>query len=226
MPPVVTVLALYLGILDAIAAPTVAVRSTFGLPGATAMAAISFFTDTNVPQLQLDLLFETNFLSSGTPVAGPALADQLILSSEPAPGIRRVQLFSLSNSSMTNGVLVTIPFSIRTNAPERYTGLVLTNLTLYNTLQQLIPFGSSTNGTLEILTAPYFASMQRLLGGSLKLQVVSPPSHPCIIQATTNVAQGTWLPICTNQPPIGTFSFVDSAAAKFPRRFYRALLVP
>ena len=221
-----TMPALFFSIVAAMAAPGLWVGPANGFPGTTTTVSINLLTDTNVPQLQFDLRFETNFLSSGTPIAGPALADQLILSSEPVPGVRRVQLFSLSNSPMTNGTLVTIPFTITTNALERYTGLVLTNLTLYNSLQQLIPLVLWTNGTLEILTAPSFTSIQRITGGIVKLQVASPPSHFCVIQATTNVVQGSWLPVYTNQSPVGVFSFEDFAAAKWPRRFYRAVLVP
>jgi hypothetical protein len=221
-----TVLALFFPVLAGMSAPALWVGRAFGVPGSTATAAIAFMTDTNVPQLQFDLLFETNFLSSGTPTAGPALTDQIILSSQPSPGVRRVQLFSLSNSPMTNGVLVTLPFTIPINAPERYTGLVLTNVTLTNTLHQSIPLVTWTNGTLEILIPPAFTAVQRVTDSSVTLRVASPPSHTCIIQATTNVTQGSWLPVYTNRAPVGTFSFVDSAAAKFPHRFYRAVVVP
>lgn len=196
------------------------------MAGGTANATISLLTDTNVPRLQFDLRFETNFLSAGTPIAGPALTDQIILSSEPSPGVRRVQLFSLFNSPMNNGVLVTIPFNIATNAPERYTGLILTNVSLTNLVQQLIPLVTWTNGTLEILTPPVFTSIQRANGGSVRMTLASPPSHICVIQATTNLVQGSWLPLYTNHTPIGTIFFTDSATAKLPRRFYRAVLVP
>jgi hypothetical protein len=222
----VALFVLFLSVLAVKAAPSLGAGNALGLPGGTATAAISLLTDTNIPQLQFDLRFETNFLSSGTPVAGPALADQIILSSEPSPGLRRVQLFSLSNSPMTNGVLVTIPFTIAPNAPPRYTGLVLTNVTLYNELQQLIPLVLLTNGTLEILMPPRFTSIRRMTGGSLELQVASPPSHICIILTTTNLTQSAWLPVYTNQPPLGAFPFEDLAATKLPRRFYRAVVVP
>lgn len=196
------------------------------MAGGTANATVNLVTDTNVPQLQFDIRFESNFLSSGSPVAGPALADQIILSSQPSPGVRRVQLFSLFDSPMTNGVLVTLPFNIATNASERYTGLVLTNVTLTNSLHQLIPLVTSTNGILEILTPPTFISIQRVSGGSLRIGLASPPSHTCVIEATTNVAQGPWLPVYTNRVPTGTFSFTDSTTAKLQRRFYRAFLNP
>jgi hypothetical protein len=126
---------------------------------------------------------------------------------------------------MTNGVLVTLPFNIAANAPERYTGLVLTNVTLTNSLHQLIPLVTWTNGTLEILAPPVFTSIQRVSGGGVRIRLASLPSHICVIEATTNVVQGSWLPVFTNRVPIGTFSFTDSAA-KLPRRFYRAVLEP
>jgi hypothetical protein len=194
----VNVLALFFPLLTAIAAPGLLVGSSFGIAGGTANATIILVTDTNVPQLQFDIQFETNFLSSGTPLAGPALSDQIILSSQPSPGVRRVQL---------------------------YTGLVLTNVTLTNSLHQLIPLVTWTNGTLEILAPPVFTSIQRVSGGGVRIRLASLPSHICVIEATTNVVQGSWLPVFTNRVPIGTFSFTDSAA-KLPRRFYRAVLEP
>jgi hypothetical protein len=222
---VLIVLTLFWPLLAALAAPSLSVGNSFGMAGGTASAAISLVTDTNVPQLQFDIRFESNFLSSGTPLAGPALTDQIVLTSQPSPGVRRVQLVSLFNSPMNNGVLVTLPFTIATNAPARYTGLVLTNVTLTNSLHQLIPLVTWTNGALEILAPPMFTSIQRVSGGSVRIGLASAPSHICVIEATTDVEQGLWLPVYTNRVPVGSFSFTDSAA-KLPRRFYRAILQP
>ena len=44
-----------------------------------------------------------------------------------------------------------------------------------------------------------------------------------VIQASTNLNLTNWVPLITNAAP---FTFVDSNAALFPRRFYRAMALP
>ncbi len=208
------------------AAPSLWVGSTNVLAGNTVWVSLQVLVDTNVPHLQFDLVYETNFLSSATPLAGPALADQIILSSEPSPGVRRVELFSFSNTPVTSGTLVFVPFTASSNAPGRYTGLVLTNIALTNVQQQLIPNFNVTNGTLEIMNPPRFTSVVRIPGAGLRVQAVSPPGHLLIIQVNSSLSQNLWTPLLTNQPPLGVTTFDDPSAVKLPARFYRAVLVP
>jgi len=49
------------------------------------------------------------------------------------------------------------------------------------------------------------------------------PGSSYAIQASTNLATASWLAIYTNQSP---FTFVDSNASRFPRRFYRGISSP
>src|SRR5438093_1355558 len=93
------------------AAPSLSVASTAGAPGATALVAVNYSSDTNAPTLQFDLLYATNFLASGEPIRGNALSDHSVASAEPYPGVRRVLIFSGSNRRITNGVLVYLPFT-------------------------------------------------------------------------------------------------------------------
>ncbi|HEX4349882.1 MAG TPA: hypothetical protein VH251_05830, partial [Verrucomicrobiae bacterium] len=44
-----------------------------------------------------------------------------------------------------------------------------------------------------------------------------------VIQASTNLAAPNWLPVYTNVSP---FTFVDSNAGSFTRRFYRGVSTP
>jgi hypothetical protein len=207
------------------AAPSLWIGSTNALAGSIVAVTLNLLVDTNVPNLQFDLLYETNFLASGTPLAGPALADQIILSSEPSRGMRRVELFSFSNSPVTNGVLVFVPFMVSTNAPGSYTAMTLTNVALTNAQHQLVP-ATWTNGTLEIMNPPRFIGMGRIAGGGVRVQTVSPPGHILIIQASAGPSQNLWTPFLTNRPPLGITTFADPLATKLPSRFYRAVLVP
>jgi len=219
-------LALFAAQLSGHAAPSLWVGSTNVFAGNLTAVTLNLLTDTNVSHLQFDVLYETNFLSSGTPLAGPALADQVIISSESPPGVRHVNLFSFSNSPVTNGVLLYMPFAVSTNAPDRYTAVGLANITLYNVQQQLLPPATWTNGTLEIMNPPQFTTLARIAGGGVRVQALSPPGHVLIIQVASGPFQKPWTPLLTNRPPLGVTSFDDSTATKLPARFYRAILVP
>lgn len=211
--------------LGGFAAPSLWIGTTNALAGNVVAVTLNLLVDTNVPHLQFDILYETNFLSCSTPLPGPALADQIIITSESPPGVRHVNLFSFSNSPVTNGVLLLVPFSIPANAPERYSAVGLTNVELFNLQQQLLPQATWTNGTLEIMNPPRFTSLARIAGG-LRVQAVSPPGHLLIIEAASSPFQKPWIPLLTNRPPLGLTSFDDPTTAKLPTRFYRAILVP
>jgi len=101
-----------------VAAPSLSVRSIAGAPEARLLVAIDYTSDTNAPTLQFDLLYSTTYLASGDPMRGNALSDHSVASTEPSPGVRRVVIFSGSNSPITNGVLVYVPFTLAANAPE------------------------------------------------------------------------------------------------------------
>jgi hypothetical protein len=45
-----------------------------------------------------------------------------------------------------------------------------------------------------------------------------------VIQASSNLAG--WSPVVTNTSGISLFGFIENDALQFPRRFYRALVVP
>lgn len=218
--------ALLVARVDSRAAPSLWVGSTNTLAGTTVAVTLNSLLDTNVPHLQFDITYETNFLSCATPVAGPALADQVIITSESPPGVRHINLFSFSNSPVTNGVLVFLPFTAAPNAPDRYTAVALTNVALYNVQQQLLPQPTWTNGILEIMDPPQFTTLGRMAGGGVRVQAVSPPGHVLIIETTSSPFQKPWTPLLTNRPPLGITSFDDPTAAKLPGRFYRAILVP
>lgn len=73
-------------------------------------------------------------------------------------------------------------------------------------------------------TAPALAALLRpavSLSGGFSLTVNGVPGYNYVIQASTNLTQ--WVSVQTNSAP---FSFVDSNAGEFDRRFYRAVYLP
>ncbi len=229
LPRVLCLLALTLvwvcpGTLEA--ATAVWLGAAAGAPGTTAPVPVNLTTDTNVVKAQFDLVYPPTYLRAGTPVGGGALADQLILTSEPAPGVRRVQLVSFSNSPMTNGVMVFIPVAIATNAPAQAVSLVLTNLTLTNAQNQLVQTLPPTNGTFLIGAQPVFLSLVSLSSGGVHLELSAPPECTCVLQAATNPLGAPWLSLATNQPVNGRISFDETLVPRPALRFYRAYVPP
>lgn len=205
--------------------PTFSAGSTAGVPGSTVRVAINYTTDTNAPSLQFDLVYATNYLSSGEPVAGNALSDHLIGSNELSPGLRRVLIFSFSNAPITNGVLVFMPFTIATNAPDHDEPLVLTNVVVSSPNAQVVP-ASATNGTLAIAIPPQFSSIAPTNGGVIRLQLAGTVGRSYSIQATTNLPSPQWTTLQTGVATNGVLEFNDVSAGIFARRFYRALVAP
>jgi hypothetical protein len=208
------------------ASPAVSVGSTVGVPGITVPVPVNFTTDTNVPSLQFDLHYATNYLAPGAPVGGSALADQQIYYTNGVlPGVYRVLMFSFSNSPLTNGVLVYVPFGIATNAPDHDELLSLSNVVLSNPQGYAVPANAS-GGVLAIATPPRFRSIVRANGGLIHLELLGASGRTYVLQAATNLPPPQWTAIQTNLATNGVRDFDDSSSAGAPMRFYRAMVVP
>jgi hypothetical protein len=207
----------------ATAGPAVFVSPRAAPPGAVAAVAVNL---ANVVKLQFDLTYAPDWLTSGTPTGGGALADQVILTGQPSPGVRRVQLVSLSNSPMTSGVLVFIPFSIATNAPDQDVALTLTNVSLYNAQNQQITPAGLTNGVLKIEVPPRFISIVRSSTHGAYLELSASTNRSYILQCAPDPLGGAWVILSTNQSVTGVISLDDPEIPAHARRFYRAEVAP
>ncbi len=66
---------------------------------------------------------------------------------------------------------------------------------------------------------PAFAAL--CPGGQIALTVTGTPPLPVALEATTNLAAGPWVRLCTTNLTAGTLILADPAAAGLPARFYR-----
>jgi hypothetical protein len=210
------------GFSVASAAPVLSVNPAAGIPGTTVQVAVGDTTDTNTPSLQFDLLYATNYLATGTPAGGNALSDHQVASSEPAPGVRRVLIFSFSNAALTNGVLAYVPFMIATNAPDHDQPLTLSNVVVSSAQANQVTAYSS-NGVLVVAIPPRITSLVRT-NGAVLLQLSGTSARAYRLDAQTNPAAPQWTALATNTASNGTAEFEDTAAAGFGFRFYRAAL--
>ncbi len=166
-------------------------------------------------------MYDTNYLATGTPVGGSALADQMVFTSEPATGVRRVLMFSYSNSPLTNGVLVYEPFSISSNAPDHDETIIISNIVVSTPGGTLIPAGGS-NGVLSIAVPPRFTSIFATNNGAIHLELSGTTGRSYVLEAETNLFPAQWMPLATNAAVNGFVEWDDAAAGAFPVRFYRA----
>ncbi|MBC8002278.1 MAG: hypothetical protein H7X97_06790 [Opitutaceae bacterium] len=181
------------------------------------MVSISLTTDTSVSSMVFDLAFATNYLSSAPPILGAALSDHIVVSSEPSPGVRRVQISSFSAAPLSSGVLVYLPFSIATNAPDHDTVLSLTNVSNPVVADQ-------AGGVLAISPRPGFTSIARMTDGVVRLQMSGSDTRTYVIETATNFSANSWISVATNSPVNGTILFEDIGAGESQTRFYRAIL--
>lgn len=209
--------------VDLPADSVLSVQFTAGAPGTTAMVPVNYTTDTNAPSLQFDLLYDTNYLTAGDPTGGNALSDHQVASAEVSPGLRRVLILSFSNSPITNGVLVYVPFAISTNAPDHDEMLTMSNVLVVNAGASVVP-SESSNGVLAIAVPPRFDAIFPTNGGAVHLELSGTTGRHYAIQTTTNLAQPVWTAISTNAAVGGLVEFEgqDQEMA----RYYRAVVVP
>jgi len=212
--------------ITARAEPTLSVGNTFGVPGSTGIVPNVFTSDTNIVALQYDLIFEPARLTAGPATGGDALANHLLGSSSPGPGIRRVLVYSLSNARLTNGVLADLVFSIATNAPTGTTSITLTNAIFANEQGERVEAVRLISGTLVVAVAipAHLGAIVVSTNGQARFQITGTENRRYLIQASTNLVQ--WTDLSTIAAAPGAVEFTDSTATNFSFRFYRAVLAP
>ena len=204
----------------AAAMPLLSVGSTQGIPGSTANVAINFTTDTNVTGVQFDLLFNTNYLQLGQLIRGNALSDQFLGTNLIAPGQFRVLAISFIDTPISNGVIVYMPFTIASNAPDHDEPLTFTNVFATDALAESVAL-SLSNGVLAVVVPPRISAIAPTNGGGMRLVLAGSAGRNYVIQAATNLAAPQWLPF-TNILAGGSPVFDDVTASNSPLRFYRA----
>jgi hypothetical protein len=130
-------------------------------------------------------------------------------------------MFSFSNSPLTNGVLVYVPFSISNNAPDMDETLALTNVVVSSPAGTQIPAGAS-NGVLSIAVPPQFTAIFPTNNGNIHLRLSGTTGRSYVIEARTNFSPAQWIPLSTNIATNGFVELNDVSGSALSSRFYRA----
>jgi hypothetical protein len=208
------------------AAPSISVGIAAGAPGETAMVPVNYVSDTNIVSLQFDLVYATNVLASGNPVGGSALADHVFGTSEITSGLRRVLIFSFSNTPFTNGVLVYIPFTIATNAIDHDEVFSLTNVLFVSANADPIPPAAILGGRLAVSPSPRLSPSAVTGDGVAHVQLAGTSGRTYVIEASATLEAPQWAAVATNTATGGPLNFDDASAGNISPRFYRARLEP
>ena len=199
-------------------AATLRLGSGPGFPGQTTTVPMELAAGTNLPPqviaLQADLIFETSRIAGRTPAGGSALRGHRMASREPTNGVRRVVLYSPNNTAMTNGTLLRLPFDV---VPTNYLNarLELTNVVLATAAGSQL---AVTNFAGVIFLTPVFLGPDGKAEGFLQ----AAGNERYLVQASGDLI--TWITISTNEAIGSIIRFLDEDAARFPHRYYRAVL--
>jgi hypothetical protein len=69
-------------------------------------------------------------------------------------------------------------------------------------------------------------SMRRSGTGQFEFQLTANPNQLAVIEASTTLIPGAWIPILTNNVGAGPLSLTDTQAVSYPARFYRVRVSP
>lgn len=189
-----------------------AVGSTRGQAGATLSMPLILLGETNVVALQADLRFDTANLAFGGVSPTQLAASHVVASSELAPGLRRVLLYSPGNVPLADGVLANLAFTLASTALPRTLAVSLTNVMLVTANPSLVP--SLNSGGLVVMNPILIGS-----DGSAQFFLNARPGSTNVVQASTNL--DLWTDIGAAIPSSTSLEFIDTNATRFPYRFYR-----
>jgi hypothetical protein len=145
---------------------------------------------------------------------------QIVADAGPDPAVERLDFFAygVPLGSSFSGPPYILNWS---NVPPGVYSLTAT---------AICPFGDTNSAPVgitvirrSVIAFTNFAA----LGGSLQLQGTGPPDTAFVLEGATNLDEGaSWMPLLTNAPGDGLFSFQLFDPTNYPQRFYRARVVP
>ncbi len=105
-------------VTDVLASSTLDLGSTNGKPGATVMIAVTLTNAPGVPlsAAALDVAYDATILESPTAAIETA-PGKVLVSNSPAAGIFRIGVYGSNTTTIGNGTVITMGFTIKNNAP-------------------------------------------------------------------------------------------------------------
>jgi hypothetical protein len=191
------------------------VGSSRGFPATAITIPVGLTARSNIVALQADIVHDGAALSMASASAGTATGGNILLSSAPAPGVRRLLLYSPAGGPLNDGEVAQLPVVVGPNIYQGFYRLTLTNVMVAtSSAQPLI----CTNRSGVIVVSPVFIRQD----GGVDFFLNVTPDQTYLVQASTNLID--WLTLSTNLA-IGPYLEMteEGAGMLYPQRFYRAL---
>ena len=186
-----------------------------GYPGITVSVPVLASNVPNVTAMQFDVAYDATKISAGDSILGLRLTNHSIRSHEITPGLQRVIIYSLANSTLgrTNPQAAVIPFAVSPN--ERVSSGPIVPSRVMLSLPNASAVAPTVTTTGEIFIVPTYV----LPDGSAQFFFQSLPGSNYVVQASGNLVD--WTNISTNMATSDFLDLVDADAVFYPWRFYR-----
>jgi hypothetical protein len=156
---------------------------------------------------------------------GEGPATHILDQEEIAPGRWRVLMYSTANVSIEPGTVLWLKFDVPANSPDGIIQLSLSKAILAQTTGDRVKPLTLADGALVVVPSPgAFSGMAFGDDGSPRFEFQGSEGRRYTIQASANLVD--WIDLQTITVSGGSFNFVDTSAAEYPTRFYRAQLAP
>jgi hypothetical protein len=197
---------------------TLSIGNAPGYPGAVVAVPVALSRATNVVAAQFDVAFNPGKVASGAALPGPASGNPIVVSREISPGLRRVVVFSLNNTVITNRTLAQLTFTVPTQERIGSGPLTPANVIVARSNATALTPLALNSGTI------FGRTVNLLPEGHAQFFLPSTPDQRYAIQGTTNLVD--WFNLSTNVATGSFLDLVDVDAANSPYRFYRWQLLP
>lgn len=199
------------------AQPALTLGTVPAYPGTTAVVPTSLRQASIAVAAQFDVAFNSSKVTALEPALDFRLTNHVLRSRQIAPGVRRVLIYSLSNSAMarTNLALASLPFTV---APNEFVGsgaISPTNVILARVDGQAMPPPTLLSGA--IFTRP----VSFLPNGTAQFFLPSEPDRTYLIQASSDLQ--SWADLVQTNAVSSFLNLIDADAPLYPQRFYRSV---
>ncbi len=211
----------------ALSPPLLRVEITNTSAGSTLSLPIYFQSDANVTALQFDVTFETNRLTGGSLTAPNTHPDHIVRSFFPREGVQRVLVYSLRNTVLLSGHLVSLPLTVAAQAAPGTISISFTNaIAVASDGLQAQPVEAAPGAIIiqSIIREPRLEVGARLPGGSFVLKLTGQPGRDYSLQFSTDLLQ--WVSTLTNRMTEGGIRYLGGFEPRINIGFYRAVEVP
>lgn len=192
-------------------------------PGQTVSVPVQIESTRSIAALQFDLTADPQNLTTGSPSAGEILSNHTIASASLTASKRRVVLYSLENSSIAEGHMLTIPVQATPQAPDGVYKITVSNVIASDPRGKRIPLLAGDLNILIGSTLELRLDASLLSAADLQLKITGTSGTRCKVESSSDLQN--WALVGELTLVDGSASLSDPIAEDGSSRFYRAITI-